>query len=148
MDIFLEDSDGRRQNNPSEGQIVATLERIGSSLDHCILNLPDDSFVQTAGGGSGLLVQYRDASGMYESDRSDFDVATVARVFAEAATGGDGWKREHSFQKIDDAVSGAVPGGSLKDQLLGHMKREISRETSRGVGNLIRKGIRGLSGRR
>jgi hypothetical protein len=172
MAIFLEDSDGSHQNNPSEAQITATLERIGSSLDHCILHLPGESFVQTAGDSSGLLIEYGDATGLYASDGSDFDVATVARVFAEAAAGRDGWKNEFSFRKTDEAPGGAdaggrsfrMPGvgsgtgttggagagtgGSLKDQLLGQVKREISREASRGVGNIVRKGIRGIMGRR
>jgi hypothetical protein len=147
MDIFLEDSNGGTLNTPSEAQIAATLEQVGSSLDHCILHLPGDAFVQTAGGGSGLLVQYGDASGMYESDRSDFDVATVTRMFSEAAAGVDRWKREFSFRKTDEPGGGTGSEGSLKEQLLGQVKREIGREASRGVGNLIRKGIRGITGR-
>lgn len=179
MAIFLENSDGGSQSTPSEGQIAATLKRIGSSLDHCVLHLPGDAFVQTAGDASGLLLQYGDESGLYESDRSDFDVATVTRVFSEAASGGDGWKREITFRKTADAPGGAgaetgeesgvggrsfrmlgggvgtggaaggdtASGGSLKDQLLRQVKREISRGASRGVGNLIRKGIRGIIGR-
>jgi len=137
MAILLEDSDGGIQNNPSEAQIRATLERIGSSLDHCVLHLPGDAFVQTAGDASGLLLEYGDATGLYASDRSDLDVATVTRIFSEAAAGGDGWKGEFSFRNTDEASGRAAAGGSLKDQLLGQVKREISREASRGVGNVF-----------
>ncbi len=160
MTTFLEDSEGRHQNDPSEAQIAATLERIGRSLDHCVLHLPGEAFVQTAGDASGLFVEYGDASGQYASDRSDFDVAAVTRIFAEAAAGRDGWKREFAFRPSGGGAEtgGAEMGktssgrlgtpGSLKDQLLGQVKRELGREASRGVGNVIRKGIRGIIGRR
>jgi len=178
MAFFLEDSEGGRQDNPSEAQIAATLERIGTSLDHCVLHLSGGDFVQTAGDASGLLVQYSDSSGFYESGASDFDVATVARIFTDFAAGSNGWKQKYAFQRTDGpdgAEESASPegsrggsfrmpgsgaggtggtdpgtpagGGSFKDQLLNQVKREIGREASRGVGNLIRKGIRGITRR-
>ncbi|MFW6228221.1 MAG: hypothetical protein ACOC2V_02075 [Alkalispirochaeta sp.] len=180
MAFFLEDSDGGMQDNPSEAQIAAILERIGTSLDHCVLHLEGDYFVQTAGDTSGLLLQYSDSSGFYESPATDFDVATVARIFADSAAGRDGWKQKYVFHRTDgpggaeesvspetsrgssfrmpgtgtgsanEAGAGTLAGaggGSFKDQLLNQVKREIGREASRGVGNLIRKGIRGISRR-
>ncbi|MFP4432189.1 MAG: hypothetical protein ACOCW6_07550 [Spirochaetota bacterium] len=168
--MFLEDSDGGRKNNPSEADIRATIARIGDSLDHCILHLPGDAFVQTAGGQNRLLIQYADASGFFESATADFDSATVGSIFAAAMAGDDAWKGQYVFEKTGEAEGeteagggGAsrmdrpaspegsatpVAGGSLKDQLLGSVKRELNREASRGIGNLVRKGIRSLTDRR
>ncbi|MFP4484849.1 MAG: hypothetical protein ACOCYG_04230 [Spirochaetota bacterium] len=155
MAVFLEDSNGKHRNDPSDAEIAATLEQIGVSLDHCVLHLAGEAFVQSAGDASGLLVQYGDGSGVYESDRSDLDVATVTRIFVEAAAGRDGWKSEHTFHRLSGGpeTGQASPDsgrmqGSLKDQLLGRVKREIGREASQGVGRVIRRGIRGIMGRR
>jgi hypothetical protein len=168
--LFLEDSEGGIQNNPTESHIAATLGRIGDTIDHCILHLPGDAFVQTAGGRNRLLIQYADASGFFESAKSDFDTATVSGIFAAAMAGDDAWKGQYVFEKTGEAEGeteagggGASrmdrpggpeepttpgAGGSLKDQLLGSVKRELNREASRGIGNLVRKGIRSLTDRR
>lgn len=171
--LFLEDSEGNRRANPSASDIAATLRQIGDTLDHCILHLPGDAFVQTAGSRNRLLIQYADASGFFESAKSDFDTATVGSVFAAAMAGDDAWKGQYVFEKTGKAGAAAetVPagdsgpnrmdrpagpdgpatpgaGGSLKDQLLGSVKRELNREASRGIGNLVRKGIRSLTDRR
>jgi hypothetical protein len=158
--IVLEDSDGNHQNNPSEDRILSTLEKIGGALEHCILHLGDAGFIQTAGSKDRLLIQYSDASGMYESTRSDFDAVTVGRIFIDAMNGGTGWKTEHNFTPMDapggsgsqDGVgrseSRSVEGGgqkrSLKDQLFDAVKKE----TQSGIGRLIRKGTKGFFGKK
>lgn len=171
--IFLEDSHGGHQNDPTPAQIAATVERVGDSLDHCVLHLPGDAFVQTAGSPGALLIQYADATGMYESGDASFDATTVARVFTEAMRGTDGWKREFSFERTgdaevsDDERTGATPrtasgtgtmetrgsdgaahtNESMKDQIVRSVKQDIARQASRGVSNLIRRGIRSITGR-
>ena len=149
--LFLEDSDGGQRANPSEAEISAAIARIGDSLDHCILHLPGGAFVQTAGGRNRLFIEYGDASGLFESAKTDFDAAMVAGVFAAAMAGNDAWKAQYVFERTGEAQGGAETspaGGSLNDQLLGSVKRELNREASRGIGNLVRKGIRSFTDRR
>ncbi len=164
--IYLEDSNGSCIQAPSDAQIRATLEQLGGALEHCILHLPGGAFVQTAGEPGRLVLEYADAEGRYESDHADLDVSTVASIFAAASIGDQGWKREHAFTRTGDGpvggsgpqaagVEDAAPAeqlhheqnpererGSVKDDLLGGLKREISREASRGMRNLVRKGMR------
>lgn len=170
--VFLEDSEGRRHAEPSAEQIGELLHQIGGRLDHCILHLPGDAFLQCAGDKSGLLIQYSDGQELFESGKSDFDPSTVASIFSKAMNGDMSWRNEYVFHPMgnpaggdtasstgsafarggstdrdsDDAGAGATEG-SLKDQLLRAAKREIKRETSRGIGNLVRKGIRSITGR-
>lgn len=157
--IILEDSEGGRQGNPTESQIRATIERIGDSLDHCILHLPGGEFVQTAGDRDRLLIQYSDAGEIVESAGAEFDAAQVTRIFMAAVSGNDEWKQEFVSRKTGGGGEAETPGtaetagtessgGSLKEQLFGSVKRELNREASRGLGNLVRKGIRTFSGRR
>ena len=85
--MYLEDSNGTRHENPSPAVITATLEQIGTTLDHCILELDGDEFVQAAGAPGRLFVQYGSGGTVQDSARTDLDVATVARVFSEAMAG-------------------------------------------------------------
>jgi hypothetical protein len=160
--MYLEDSNGRIHQSPSSELIHDTLDQIGGSLDHCILSLSDDSFVQAAGQPGRLLVQYGESDALFESTRADFDVATVARIFTDAMAGNDGWKTEFEFQPVDGApgASGTPgnpssagrdtpqSGGSLKDQILGSVRQQAGREISNGVGRIARKALRRFLGGR
>ncbi|TVQ26132.1 MAG: hypothetical protein EA383_06285 [Spirochaetaceae bacterium] len=158
--ISLEDSTGATISNPSEAQIGETLDRIGSGIDHCIINLPNDSFVQAAGEHNRLFVEYRDGSGMYSSAKRDFDTAAVTRIFADAIGDKDGWKTDYNFQpKEGDAgetaqaresrirgMAGAASGAGKRfgSQMAGQARREISSEASYGVSRFIRNLIRSV----
>jgi hypothetical protein len=170
----LEDSAGKLVENPTPEQIEAALSDVGSRTDHCILHMDGESFVQTTGSRDRLFVQYSDGGEIMESDRHDFDAATVARIFVDAMAGRNGWKSDYAFASIgggpDEGASegsrrpglgglglpgglggtgtgGGIGGQSMKDQLLNSVKREVNREVSRGVGGLVRKVIRSVSGR-
>ena len=170
--VFLEDSEGHRHADLSPEQIGELLQQIGGKLDHCILHLPGDTFLQCAGDKSGLLIQYSDGRELFESGKSDFDPSTVAAIFGKAINGDMSWREEYVFRPLGSAAGGDTAAsigtgfaprgstvresdeasaggneGSLKDQLLRAAKSEIKRETSRGIGNLVRKGIRSITGR-
>lgn len=49
--VRLEDSEGRVVESPSEEAVRATVGAIGSSVDHCILDLGEAGFVQAAAPG-------------------------------------------------------------------------------------------------
>ncbi|MFP4373121.1 MAG: hypothetical protein ACLFPO_02220 [Spirochaetaceae bacterium] len=157
--VILEDSNGGRIADPSESQILSTVEQIGDSLDHCILHLGDEEFLQTAGERNRLFIEYADVGGMFRSAKTDFDATTVARIFASAGQGSHGWKREYVFERTGagDGVAGARVAGagtgagaeaSLKDQLLDSVKKGVQREASYGVGRMVRGLIRNVTRRR
>jgi hypothetical protein len=155
--MYLEDSDGKIIENPTEAQLVSVLNLIGGGLDHCVLTFADSTgrewFVQTAGSKAGLLLQYSDASGQYESTRSDFDVATVGRVFLDAAKGVQAWKKEFAFRQTDGPEQASAPTGSrepdrqaaggersFKDQLLD----AVTNGSLSSAGSIIRKGVKSI----
>jgi hypothetical protein len=107
--VKLEDSTGKMVDNPTPEQIEAAIGDVGSRTDHCILHLPGESFVQTAGSRDRLFVQYSDGGEIMESDRIDFDAATVARIFVDAMEGSSGWKSDYVFAS---AGGGAGDGAS------------------------------------
>lgn len=160
--VILEDSNGSRIADPSESQILRTVEHIGDSLDHCILHLGGEEYLQTAGEHNRLFIEYADAAGMFRSAKTDFDAGTVARIFADAIEGAYGWKREYVFDRtgagagVADGGTGseAQPGGarasgtSVKDQLLDSVKKGVQREASYGVGRMVRGLIRNVTRRR
>ncbi len=152
--VILEDSNGGRIADPSESQILSTVEHIGDSLDHCILHLGDEEYLQTAGERNRLFIEYADVGGMFRSAKADFDAATVARIFTSAGQGSHGWKREYVFERTDTGAGAAGTGtgagaeGSLKDQLLDSVKKGVQREASYGVGRMVRGLIRNVTRRR
>jgi hypothetical protein len=171
--MYLEDSNGRSQENPTPAMITGTLEQIGTTLDHCILELDGDEFVQAAGAPGRLFVQYGASGSLLNSERADLDVATVARVFTDAMAGNDAWKTElglrpaggpagSSAQTGTSAQPGArttaagtagaageaAAGSSLKGEILGQVRRQAGREVSYGVGRMVRRFLRRLLGGR
>ncbi len=169
--VVLEDSLGTRVENPGEEQISGAIEKIGSTLDFCVLHLGTGSYVQTAGDQNRLLIEYSESGRTFASSRTDFDARTVAGVFVDAMQGRNGWKEEYTFTPIgapgdsgrdrepsDPGQFGEAPGRSaagtraedlsVKDQLLGSVKRQVSREASYSIGSLIRRLIRGFTRRR
>ena len=107
--VRLEDSEGRVVESPSEEAVRATVGAIGSSVDHCILDLGEAGFVQAAGSSGALIVEYRDSSGMYSSSGANLDVGTVQRIFVDAMSGRTEWKREIPFEP---ATAGGGTGES------------------------------------
>ncbi len=159
--IFLEDSNGKIVNNPSEEDISAALENIGTKTEHCILNLDSDiSFIQAAGSKNSLFIQYSDNSGIYESSRNDMKVSEVSEIFKSASHGDTNWKKRMEFSLIDSNAGKADSGKSccagnpsccsnentqkksFKDQILDAVKYEATANATK----VVRKGIRNLFG--
>ena len=157
--ITLEDSTGARVENPSEAHISEALGRIGAGSEHCSLSLSDDSFVQAAGGQNQLLVQYRDASGMFESAKTDFDVQAVTRIFVDAMNGSNSWKTDYNFQPADDGEAAGEQRGSRIRGMAGNAgnasrqfgsrvadqaRREATSEISWKISRFVRETIRSI----
>jgi hypothetical protein len=149
--VTLEPSEGSSIRNPTREQIRSMLERIGNGLDHCILELgAETEYVQAAGARNRLLVQYRDAIGMFESVRSDLDVAAVERVFVDAMGGAMGWKTELTFRPMDTPegagspprAASSSPKRSPEEELLDAAKRKAKA----GIDRLVKGGLRKLFG--
>ncbi len=118
--VRLEDSVGRVVESPSEDAVRGSVGAIGSSVDHCILDLGEAGFVQAAGSSGALIVEYRDGSGMYSSSGANLDTAAVQRIFVDAMNGRTEWKREFSFEPVatgggtgDRAATDAGGGGGI-----------------------------------
>jgi len=149
--VTLEPSEGPTVQNPTKEQVRSMLGRIGSGLDHCILSYgTEDEFVQAAGGKNRLLIQYSDAGGMFESVRSDLDVAVVERAFIDAMSGVTSWKTELTFQPMDAPKGGGpAPRGnssSPKRSPEQEMLDAAKRAAKAGVTRLVKGGLRGLFG--
>ena len=154
--VYIEDSNGNITNDPGKEQIRALVERIGGDLDFCILNLGEEhGFVQAAGSKNRLLIQYRDASGMYDSEDSDFSVETVTKIFSDTIAGNTDWKKQYAFSLSDTPAGGSGSAynaekvqsdakRTLKDHLVDAVKSEAAYKAKR----IISKGIGGLFGRK
>jgi hypothetical protein len=149
--VTLEPSEGPTIRNPTKEQIHATLLRIGNGLEHCVLELGGETeFLQAAGTANRLLIQYRDATGMFESTRADLDVETVERAFVEAMGGATAWKTALNFRRTDapgesgspERSAPSSPKRSPEEELLDAAKRKAKE----GVNKLIKGGLRKLFG--
>lgn len=149
--VTLEPSEGSSIRNPTREQVRSMLERIGNGLDHCILEPGTETgYVQACGGAGRLLLQYRDATGMFESVRSDLDVAAVERVFLDAMGGATAWKKELAFRSLDvPGQSGSTPHAaaapsrpSPEQELLDAARRKAKA----GIDRFMKRGIQGLFG--
>ena len=151
--IELECSDGKIIQNPGKTEADDTIAKIGNELDFCILSDGDD-FIQTAASDGGLLVQYKDAGGMFESARSDFDCGTVQDFFRQFLDRKDDWKSSAEFTTMDSGETAsdagasensraAGPKKSLKETLMDSVKNEavnsVNRAAKKVTRNLFRK---------
>ncbi len=146
----LELSDGKFISDPSIQEVEDAVRKTSaSSLDHCILSRGED-FIQTAGGRGGLILQYHDSQGMFESSRECSEDEVVS-MFTGFFNGGNEWKGTVSFQSTGRGGDGSartgpqVPGGgfSLKDTITSAIKQEttgnVSRMARRAVRSVFRK---------
>lgn len=158
----LERSDGKITQNPGKAEIDQVVDGIGREYDFCILG-EGDSFVQTAGSEDGLLVQYRDAGGMFESVRSDLDAAAVKDIFSQFLNGQADWKTSMEFSPMDmggagaDSGAAADSGGGIKTgtaddsqeartekSFADQLKDSVKKEAMNSVNRAARKITRGV----
>ncbi|AFG36448.1 hypothetical protein [Spirochaeta africana] len=84
MAIRLEDSTGKTVANPTAQQVRDTVGRIGGDLDHCILELADGGFLQTAGSRGQLFIEYGDQTGSLQEAERNYDNESAGDVFVLA----------------------------------------------------------------
>lgn len=152
----LEDSNGKFLDPVSEEDMNGVLAKIGSSLDFCILSDGDD-FIQTAGSEDGLLIQYRDSSGQYESDDSSLSLDMVKKIFLSYLNKDASWKTEVTFSVQDDGAGddtrmnkdrdaglNSGPKDISVDSLKNMVVNAVKNEAGGGVSRMIKRFIRNI----
>jgi hypothetical protein len=155
MDLEL--SDGTLIDNPEQSDIDEAISRIGSGLDHCILG-EGDSYIQTAGGMDGFLVEYSTGGQFFESTSNKISSQQVKELFHDYLAGGSNWKTMIPFQPQDIGVpessgSGAAgvgrggtpqsfTAGSLKETFTGAAKQEAVNSVSYMIRRVVRRFMR------
>ncbi len=155
MDLEL--SDGTLIDNPGQSDIDEAISRIGSGLDHCILG-EGDSYIQTAGGTDGFLVEYSSEGQLFESNSGKLSSQQVKEIFHDYLAGGSKWKTMVPFQPQDigeaepsgsrgAGIGGggnqqSVTPGSLKDTFTGAAKQEAVNSVSYMIRRIVRRFMR------
>ncbi|HDQ14286.1 MAG TPA: hypothetical protein ENN41_05685 [Sediminispirochaeta sp.] len=146
----LEDSNGKIVVPQSAEEINAMIDRLGRGVDHLILS-EGELFVQCAGSGSDLVVQYGDPSGLHEASETASS-ETVKELFGAFFRRDESWRTMVSFERseaggastdgqgLEGGAGSRAPGRekSLKEELLDSVKREVKRNVSRTVGRGVR----------
>jgi hypothetical protein len=138
----LEDSNGKILDPINEVDMNGVLAKVGSSLDFCILSIGDD-FIQAAGSEGGLLIQYRDSSGQYESDDSSLSLDMVKKIFLSYLNKVGSWKTEVSFSNQDDGAGDDTRMNQDQDTRLNSGSEDISIESLK---NMVVKAVRNEAG--
>lgn len=150
----LEDSDGKIFNPVSEDELSAVIDKVGGALDFCTLS-NGDGFIQTAGSSGGLLIQYRDSSGQYESDDTSLSSGAVKDIFSAYLKGDESWKNGISFSKwseddgqAEDSDSNARLNSGPKDFSPESIKKTVVNavkgEATRSISSMVRRLIRNI----
>lgn len=152
----LEDSSGKFTEARSPKDIESLIDRVGKGIDHCILS-DGDNYIQTASSGAGLLVQYADPSGNYESTDSSLPPQAVKKIFTAFFQHDDSWKTQTAFTQIGEAEPASAapspvgasranesPGNkeNLKDTVINSVKREAQNSFSYMIRRVLRRFIR------
>jgi len=150
----LEKSNGKIIQNPGIEELNDAIAKIGGELDFCILS-QDGTFIQTAASQDGLIIQYSDSSGLFESSRDDFDISTVQDFFQQFLENKNEWKTAAEFttvqvQNDDTSTEGGISGGpqhtqkSFKETLADSVKQEALNGVNRAAKRLTRGFIKKL----
>ncbi len=148
----LEDSNGKVVVPKSPAEVDQMIDHLGVDLNHCILS-EGELFIQAAGSSPGLIVQYGDTSGNYESAET-LPPGIVKELFGAFFQKDDSWQTKVSYTRIgggnssSDAPNPRVAQErgerqqekSLKDSLLDSVKREVGHNVS----GMVRRGVRGV----
>ncbi|HID38936.1 MAG TPA: YIP1 family protein [Calditrichaeota bacterium] len=94
----LETSGGDVIEAPTLTQLVQSLGELDSDEEFCILSKGED-FIQTAYSEKGFIVQYKDATGQYESSEL-LGQPTVIMIFSTYLNGDDSWKQSAQWEKM------------------------------------------------
>ena len=132
----LEFADGRILDIIDGKELVKQLDTLGPKNDFAVLG--DEYFIQAAySDGGTFLFQYKDVSGMYESEASDADLDMVKDIFTAYLKGTGTWKTLRVWERMEAGGSTAPLGNptisepvdpalDLKDELLKSAKRSVT----------------------
>ncbi len=94
----LETASGEVIEAPSLTQLMRSLGELDSDDEFCILSKGDD-FIQTAYSEKGFTVQYKDATGHYESAELLMQ-PVIVMMFSTYMKGDDSWKQSTKWEKM------------------------------------------------
>ncbi len=132
----LEFADGRKLDVTNKDELIKQLDTLGPDNDFAVLG--DEYFIQTAYNDSGtFLFQYKDVSGMYESETADADLDMVKDIFTAYLEGAGTWKTLQVWDQMEAGGSTAPLGNptasepvdpalALKDELIKNAKRSVT----------------------
>jgi predicted HNH restriction endonuclease len=146
----LELADGRTLNNPDRKTVenaLASLDR--NNNDHAILDA--GSFIQTATTSEGYLLEYRDNSGYFRSEKEDLSLDIVKKAFISFLVGDNSWKESTAWVAAEDG-QGAVAGdssvsanssqksgeGDFAGDIVSNIKKSVKRNISRKIGRFFK----------
>ncbi len=148
----LEDSNGNVVVPQSPAEVDRMIDRLGRDLDHCILS-EGELFIQAAGSGQALIVQYGDSSGIYEASET-LPSETVKELFGAFFQKDDSWRTRVSYTRIGDGspAAGAPSPEADRERVDGHRERSlkdslldsVKREVKHNVSGMVRRGIRSV----
>lgn len=158
VEMKLEDSNGKISEPKAVSEITDMIDRLGKDVNHCILS-DGDLFIQTAGEGPELIVQYGGPSGHYEA-ASAVPAETVKEMFTAFFQNDPSWRTKVVFTSVEGGPSsgevasrGGIPGGvanrnasagsqgrGLKDDLINSVKGEVRY----GLSGVIRRIVRSI----
>ncbi len=113
--VRLEDSNGHVIQNPTEDQIRATINKIGSGIEHCVLST-GDTFIQTAGSKDGLFVEVNEGSGLREASRADLSPEEVFQIFTGFLSKSMSWKEQFSSSSQTDSFDSPESQNSVEKE--------------------------------
>jgi len=94
----LEMANGDKMADPSMAQLMASLGKLGADNDFCILSF-DDDYIQTAYSEDGFTVQYKDATGQYESTKL-LPQSSVMMMFTSYINSEDDWQNMAEWEEM------------------------------------------------
>jgi len=96
----MEMADGESVSDVNKGDLRTALSELDDDNNYISLR-KGSTFVQAAVTEDGYLMEYRDESGYYESEKQDLSESTVKVVMYGFLDGDKGWKKEIEWEKLD-----------------------------------------------
>lgn len=135
----LEFADGRVFDITDGKKLIKQLDTLGPENDFAVLG--DEYFIQTAYSDGTFLFQYKDVSGMYESETSDADLDMVKDIFTAYLKGTGTWKTLRVWERMEAGGSTAPWGNPTASEPVDpalDLKGEFFKSAKRSVTNWIK----------
>jgi len=102
--MLLETSEGERIKAPTQEELLLLMQGLGDSSDYCRLSNGKD-FIQASITAGGLIICYRDKTGLYRSTKDQLKVQTAIILFNQFLDLRDDWKGLLSFEELSGSES-------------------------------------------